>query len=126
MQSFSSGLSGAFLTTALTADSTSLTLTSVPADLDAGTYAMKIESELLLGVYSGSGSTFTSLTRGCEGTTAAAHRTVVVQHVITGDALNELRESAVQQALQSVGFQPNPLNYVRPAGLRAYLGQTFT
>jgi hypothetical protein len=116
MDSFSSGLSGATLSVALTVGSTSLTLSGVPTNLPAGRYPFKIDSELLTGSYGGTGRVFGDLQRGIEQTTPASHRAgVLVRHPIRGDALNQLARMT----------RLDPHQFVRPAGVRAYLFQTY-
>ncbi len=113
------------LAVALTPSSSSLALTSAPSGppLNPGTYRLRIDAEILTGDYAGAGLVFTNLQRGLEGSTAATHRaTVTVRHVITGESLNALRSSARAQALQSI----DPRDFVRSAGVRAYLGANFT
>lgn len=81
---------------AITAAATTLTVTSAAAFPTAGEFRLLIEAEILL-VTAVAGAVFT-VTRGAEGTTAAAHASLVaVEHVLTMGALDSYVSPLVPQ-----------------------------
>jgi hypothetical protein len=78
------------LTADITSGATSLSVSAATGFPASGNFSIKIEDEIIR-VGAISGTTLSSLTRGAESTTAAAHTTgAVVLHVITKTALDNI------------------------------------
>ena len=82
-------LGASVLASPLTSGATSLTLSNAANFPAGGNFRIKIDSELII-VGARSGTTFSSLTRGAEGTAAASHSSgAEVRHVITVAGLRQ-------------------------------------
>jgi hypothetical protein len=126
------------LLSTITSSATSLSVTDASRFPTAGNFRLLVESELML-VTGVSSNTFT-VTRGIEGTVAAAHAAGrEVSHIITAGALNRFKFDGWFSPIQlltapgsslptgssgsfSVSTEFQPLDYVKCSGVRFYWG----
>lgn len=97
------------LASAITAGATSLTVNSAAGFPASGNFRIKIDSEIII-VGAVAGAVFSSLTRGAESTTAAAH-------IIDSPVIHVITKGALDQIIVEAG---GPITF--PAGTRKTFG----